>query len=41
MNCINELYDGITFCMKCGDEVTDFVKQIRDVRQGSYLFNIL
>jgi hypothetical protein len=45
VNCINEMYDGITFCTKCGeDEVTDFVEQMRDVRHGCTfspcLFNI-
>jgi hypothetical protein len=45
MKCIREMYDGIKFCVKCGeDEVTDFIEQKRGVRQGcslsSYLFII-
>jgi hypothetical protein len=45
VQCINKMYDYNKFCVKCGgDEVTDFVKQRRGVRQGCslslYLFNI-
>jgi hypothetical protein len=46
MKCIEEMFDGIKFCAKCGeDEVTDFMEQRRGVEQGSsfspHLFNIL
>jgi hypothetical protein len=43
--CIEEMYDRIKFCVKCGeDEVIDFIEQGRRVRKGYgfslYLFNI-
>jgi hypothetical protein len=42
---IKETYEGIKFCVKCGeDEVTDFIEQRSGVRQGCsfspYLFII-
>jgi hypothetical protein len=45
VECIKKIYDDTKFCVKCGgDEVTDFVQQIRGVRQGCSLspnlFNI-
>jgi hypothetical protein len=46
VECIKKMYNSTKFCMKCsGDQVTDFVKQGRGVRQGCnlscYLINIL
>jgi hypothetical protein len=33
--CSKEIYDGVKFCGKCGeDEVTDFIEKKREVRQG-------
>jgi hypothetical protein len=33
VNCIRQMYDGIRFCVKCGeDEVTDFIEEKRGVR---------
>jgi hypothetical protein len=47
LKCIRDMYeyDGIKFCVKCGeDEVTGFIEQKRGVRQGcsfsQYLSNI-
>jgi hypothetical protein len=45
VKCIREMYDGIKFCAKCGeDKATDFIEQKRGVSQGCslspYLFNI-
>jgi hypothetical protein len=45
VKCIEEMYNRIKFCVKCGeDEVIDFIKQRRGVNQGCglspYLFNI-
>jgi hypothetical protein len=45
VKCIEEMFDGIKFCVTCGeDEVTDFMEQRRGVRQGSsfspHFFNI-
>jgi hypothetical protein len=38
VECVKEMYNDTKFCVKCGgDKVTDFVKQIRGVRQGCIL----
>jgi hypothetical protein len=44
VECFRRMYDGIKFCVKCGEDVmTDFIEQERGVRQGCslspYLFN--
>jgi hypothetical protein len=34
VECIKSMYDGIKFCVKCGEGVmTDFIEQERGVRQ--------
>jgi hypothetical protein len=45
VKCIKEMYDGITFCVKCGEnEATAFTAEERQVTQSCslspHLFNI-
>jgi hypothetical protein len=38
VECIRRIYDGIKFCVKCGEDVvTDFIEQERGVRLGCIL----
>jgi hypothetical protein len=45
VKCIKKMYEGITFCVKCDDNLANFVERRRGVRQGrsvrSHLFNIV
>jgi hypothetical protein len=44
VKCIKEIYEGIKFCVKSEEEVTDFIHQKGGIRQGCsfspYSFNI-
>jgi hypothetical protein len=42
VKCITEMYDGIRFCVKRGeDKVTGFIEQNKEVRQGCSLSRYL
>jgi hypothetical protein len=44
VSCLSNMYEGIKFCVRCGNKVTNFVTQTKEVSQGCslspYLFNI-